>query len=118
MFEKDLRIALLLDYYGEVLDGHTRDVMQSYYDDDLSLAEVAEGEGISRQGVLHIVRKGQKELLFLEEKLGVAKRSRELEAVGKTLLEVAERLRSSPDGDARICAGTLTEAAGLINNKL
>ena len=44
MFEKDMRFAYLADFYGELLDEHTRAVIMAYYDDDLSLAEIAEDE--------------------------------------------------------------------------
>ena len=40
MFEKNMRIAYLLDFYHDVLDEHTAAVMKSYYNDDLSLAEI------------------------------------------------------------------------------
>ena len=59
MFEKNLKLAYLLDFYGDVLDEHTRGVMKAYYDDDLSLSEIAEGVGISRQGVRHVIKKGE-----------------------------------------------------------
>ena len=93
MFEKNLKFALLTDYYGELLDEHTRAVMRAYYDDDLSLSEIAEGLGISRQGVRHVVKKGEEQLEFYEEKLGLAKLYCELD-------ETADRIRellSSPD---------------------
>ena len=44
MFEKNLKLAYLLDFYGDVLDEHTKSVMKAYYDDDLSLAEIAVNE--------------------------------------------------------------------------
>ena len=69
MFQKDMKNAYLLDFYGEVLDEHTRSILRAYYEDDLSLAEIAEDEGISRQGVRHIIKKGEEQLLFLEDKL-------------------------------------------------
>ena len=47
MFEKNMRLAFLLDFYADVLDEHTRNIMRAYYHDDLSLAEIAEDEGIS-----------------------------------------------------------------------
>ena len=72
MFEKNMGISYLLDFYGDVLDEHTHEVMTAYYDDDLSLAEVASLVGISRQGVRHIIKKGEEQLTFLEEKLGLA----------------------------------------------
>ena len=92
MFEKDLKIAYLLDFYGDVLDEHTHEVMTAYYDDDLSLAEIAEGEGISRQGVRHIIKKGEEEILFLESKLALAKRHEELLSVCASLSDIKERL--------------------------
>ena len=69
MFEKNMHFAYLLDLYGEVLDEHSRDVMRAYYEDDLSLSEIAEGENISRQGVRHIIKKSEEELTFLDSKL-------------------------------------------------
>ena len=85
MFEKNMGISYLLDFYGEVLDEHTHEVMTAYYDDDLSLAEVASLVGISRQGVRHIIKKGEEQLVFLEEKLGLA-------AYHQDLSEIADRL--------------------------
>ena len=72
MFEKNLQIAYLLDFYGDVLQEKVRRVMESYYNEDLSLAEIALGEDISRQGVRHLIKKGEEELFFLEERLGLA----------------------------------------------
>ena len=78
MFEKNLKLAYLLDFYGDVLDDHTRGVMKAYYDDDLSLSEIAEGVGISRQGVRHVIKKGEEQLTFLEERLGLAEHYEEM----------------------------------------
>ena len=55
MFEKNLKIGYLLDFYGEALPRRTHDVLDGYYGEDLSLGEIAEAMGISRQGVRHIV---------------------------------------------------------------
>ncbi len=72
MFEKDMTIGLLLDFYGDVLTAHTRSLLLMYYAEDLSLSEIAEAEGISRQGVRAAIKKGEEELRFLETKLGLA----------------------------------------------
>ena len=98
MFEKNLRLAYLLDFYGDVLDEHTRTVMKAYYDDDLSLAEVALGVGISRQGVRHVIKRGEEQLLFLEERLGLA-------AESEARQEAVTRLSSVHDSLAE-CHGT------------
>ena len=74
MFEKNLRIGYLLDFYGDVLPDRKREVLDYYYNDDLSLAEIAEEIGISRQGVRDIIKKAEDQLLFYEEKLGLAAR--------------------------------------------
>ena len=89
MFEKNMKIAYLIDFYEDLLDEHVSSVMRAYYDDDLSLAEVAEGEGISRQGVRHLIKRGEDALEFYESKLGLAKRHEELEAVSASLLRMA-----------------------------
>ena len=88
MFEKDLSVGFLLDFYGSVLSEHTRSLLTLYYSEDLSLAEIAADAGISRQGVRQAIKKGEEELRFLEEKLGLA-------AQFGALQEMAERLRSA-----------------------
>ncbi len=92
MFEKNMKIAYLIDFYEDLLDPHVRTVMRAYYDDDLSLAEIAEGEGISRQGVRHLIKKGEEEILFLESNLSLAKRHEELLSVCASLSKVGARL--------------------------
>ncbi len=94
MFAKNLRFAYLLDFYGSVLDEHTEAVMKAYYDDDLSLAEVAEGVGISRQGVRHIIKRGEDQLDFLEERLGLAKSHDELADIISSLEDIKNALDS------------------------
>ena len=74
MFEKNLELGYLLDFYGELLSERKRTVMDMYYNEDLSLAEVAAEIGISRQGARDIIKKSEEELLFFEEKLGLAQR--------------------------------------------
>lgn len=71
---KDLHISYLLDFYGDVLTDKQREVMVQYYDDDLSLAEIAENFGITRQGVRDSIKRGESILLDLEDKVGFAKR--------------------------------------------
>ncbi len=74
MFEKNLNMGYLLDFYGEVLTERKREVLGFYYNDDLSLAEIAAELGISRQGVRDIIKKAEDELVFLEEKLHLAEK--------------------------------------------
>ena len=92
MFEKNMRIAYLLDFYEDLLDPHIREVMRAYYDDDLSLAEIASGEGISRQGVRHLIKKGEESLEFFESKLALVERHEELEAACESLIKLGDKL--------------------------
>ena len=90
MFEKDLKIAYLLDFYGEVLTERKKEVLDMYYNEDLSLAEIAEQIGISRQGVRELIKKAEEELYFLEEKLELAGRMSALRKHADTMVSIAE----------------------------
>ncbi len=79
MFEKNLEMGYLLDFYGDVLPERRRDIMDLYYNDDLSLAEIAEQMGITRQAVRDCIKKTETELSFYEEKLGLRRRMTEAE---------------------------------------
>ena len=68
---KDLKFASLLDIYGGVLTDKQREMLELYYNEDLSLSEIAANEGISRQGVRDSIKRGEEALLELEEKIGV-----------------------------------------------
>ena len=74
MFTKDLSIAYLLDFYGDVLSNRKRQVLDDYYNNDLSLSEIAQDLGISRQGVRELIKKAEEELNFYEQKLHLAQR--------------------------------------------
>ena len=90
MFEKDLKKAYLLDVYGDVLTNRKKEVLDMYYNEDLSLAEIAEQIGISRQGVRDMIKKGEEELIFLEEKLHLAERLSDLRKHCDSLLEATK----------------------------
>ena len=71
-------LALLFDYYGDLLTSKQRDYCDLYYNQDFSLAEIAEQAGISRQGVHDALTHAESALLGFEKVLGCAKRDREL----------------------------------------
>ena len=73
-------MSYLLDFYGDVLTEKHRDVMEQYYNDDLSLSEIADNAGITRQGVRDSIKRAECILLDLEAKIGWAGRYRELGA--------------------------------------
>ena len=114
MFAKNLKISYLLDFYGAVLDEHTKAIMESYYNDDLSLAEIASEEGLSRQGVRHIIKRGEEQLSFLEERLGLASDHEKLKGYTERLSEFKSRLESKGDSDG---ARLIEEVIEHITNK-
>jgi predicted DNA-binding protein YlxM (UPF0122 family) len=69
-----LEQSLLYDFYGELLTEHQRKAYEAYLFEDLSLAEIAEEQGISRQGVHDMVKRSRKTLQDYEDKLGLVKR--------------------------------------------
>ena len=71
---KDLKVSLLLDFYGNLLPEKQLDMMEQYYGDDLSLSEIAENAGITRQGVHDNIKRAANELKEYEEKLGLLKK--------------------------------------------
>lgn len=66
---KNLEIAILLDFYGGLLTEKQRDMIDLYYNEDLSLGEIAQHRNITRQGVRDSIKRGEEYLLELEEKL-------------------------------------------------
>ena len=115
MFEKNMRLAYLLDFYGDALDERTSGIMRAYYEDDLSLAEIADGENISRQGIRHIIKKGEEQLDFLETKLGLAAHYNELEDAIEKLTRVAENIKAGKDKECSLEA--IFEVITTIQNK-
>lgn len=65
---KNLYISSLLDVYGEFLSEKQRKITEHYFNDDLSLSEIAENEGVTRQGVSDLIRRTETQLESYEEK--------------------------------------------------
>lgn len=71
---KNLNISLLMDFYGQLLTDKQLAALEYYYNDDLSLAEIADEMNISRQGVRDFIKRGEKQLDDFEQKLGLSGR--------------------------------------------
>ncbi|MBP5270016.1 MAG: DNA-binding protein [Clostridia bacterium] len=80
MFEKDVTIGYLLDFYGELLTERKRQVLDLYYNCDLSLSEIADELGISRQAVRELASRAGAELKEFEQKLKAAEKFRIIDA--------------------------------------
>lgn len=88
--EKNLKMALLLDCYCAMLTDKQRDVIDLYYNEDLSLAEIAEHENITRQGVRDSIKRGEQTLCRMEKALGLAEKSAELSRLADEIGRLAE----------------------------
>ena len=66
--------TMLFDFFGELLTDKQREYFDLHYNEDLSLAEIALSEGISRQGVWDIIRRAEKSMRRFEEKTGLVAR--------------------------------------------
>ena len=83
---KDLNKIYLIDTYSSMLTETQRDMLELYYYEDLSLGEIAENAGISRQGVRDAIKRGEAAIDELEQQLGFAQKHQEL-------LKLTERIR-------------------------
>lgn len=95
---KNLDFVLLLDCYGSLLTDRQRTLLEGYYDEDLSLSELAEPLGISRQAVHDSIRRGERQLEAYEAQMGIAARlmaARALfEEIGQYSMSLPEPQRS------------------------
>lgn len=95
MSTKDLSIGFLFDFYGELLSDRQKNMFDLYYNEDLSLAEIAEQVGITRQGVRDTVKKVEEQLLSFEDKLGLATRFREISKKCDLVTKKLEKIKDS-----------------------
>lgn len=90
-YNKNVNISLLIDFYGDMLSQKQREAMELYYNEDLSLAEVADITGLTRPGVRDRLVKSENILRNLEDKLGLLRRfdemSREISEISLLLEE-------------------------------
>ena len=83
--EKNLKLAKLFDIYGGLLSKNQQEVYSDYLNNDLTLSEVAENRGITRQAVKDVVIKVEQKLAGFENKLGLSKRIDDLQSELKFL---------------------------------
>ena len=72
--EKRAEISMLFDFYSALLTPRQKQIAEMYYAEDMSLSEIAEETGITRQGVRDALKKAENQLFDTEEKLGLVKR--------------------------------------------
>lgn len=92
---KNLKITFLLDFYGDMLTDKQRDVVEAYYNEDLSLAEIASDRDITRQGVRDAIKRAEQQLLEMEDRLGLAKRFQGMQDALRDICDCALRIQEA-----------------------
>lgn len=108
--------AMLLDFYGELLTDKQRECFDLHYNEDLSLSEIAEQSGISRQGVWDNIRRAQAALDEMEEKTGLVRRFSKIDSALELLHRQIEELCQSTDGHANELARAALRTVRSIDN--
>ena len=78
---KNLKVSYLLDFYGNLFSEKQREILEMYYQEDMSLSEIASVTDMTRQGVYDNIKRGEKEILSLETKLKLMDRFLEISKV-------------------------------------
>ncbi len=89
---KDLEITILLDFYGDMLTPKQREFLDFYYNEDLSLAEIAANVGITRQGVRDSIKRAECQLFDMEQRLGLVARFKEVKKGLEEITECANKI--------------------------
>lgn len=99
--EKNVKISMLNQFYGKLLTQKQYEIIDDYYNNDLSLSEIAENNHITRQAVRDILKKGEKKLFEYEEKLMFMKRTLNQEKKIKKVLSELTKIQKN-DSDKEI----------------
>ena len=94
MKNQTYRMTMLFDFYGEVLTPRQKEFFDLYYNEDLSLAEIAENYGISRQGVRDVIVRAEAIMTDLEDKTGLMKRFMLMQQLVQAILDAAEKIQT------------------------
>ncbi|MDT8716447.1 putative DNA-binding protein [Clostridium sp. 19966] len=89
--------SLLLDFYGSLLTDKQFNILDMYYNENLSLAEISEITSTSRQAIHDIIKRCNKQLTAYEEKLKLIKNSKEIKKLKKSSFELLDKLEQIED---------------------
>ena len=109
MKNQTYRMTMLYDFYGELLTERQQEFYDLYYNEDLSLAEIAENYGITRQGVRDIIVRAEATLQEVEDKTGLIRRYYKMESSAEELREILDGMlqinldRFQDDGLQALC---------------
>ena len=112
MKNQTFRMTMLFDFYGELLTDRQKEFYDLYYNEDLSLSEIAENYGISRQGVRDVIVRAENYMTEIEDKTGLIKRFMQLQPAAEQIKQL--NFRRYEDRQLEELAGVIeAEAAAL-----
>ena len=110
MKRNTLDMALLFDFYGELLTEKQQTLFDLYYNQDFSLGEIAENEGISRQGVHDAIARAEQQLCAFEERMHCVERARQMQTAVSRIQAQTAVLAASQDPAVQAAATKIQSA--------
>ena len=122
MKNQTYRMTMLYDFYGELLTERQKEFFDLYYNEDLSLAEIAENSGISRQGVRDVIVRAEGVMQEIEDKTGLIRRFVAMKDNLDKIQQAAEELhlinyRQYESSDIDRCVKRITEAVDALKER-
>ncbi len=109
-------LTMLLDYYGDLLTDKQREYFDLHYNQDLTLAEIGEMNGISRQGVWEIVRRAEATMRNIDERTGLVSRRKERRNALKVIDSALKPLVNHADAAVSDAARRSLDALKALDN--
>ena len=106
------RMAMLYDFYGDLLTDRQKEFYDLYYNEDLSLAEIAENYGITRQGVRDVIVRAEAYLTEIEDKTGLIRRFHTMQGQLREVADCAGKILAL--NDAKLGSDELEALAGRV----
>ena len=94
MKNQTYRMTMLFDFYGEILTQRQKEFFDLYYNEDLSLGEIAENCGISRQGVRDVIVRAEAAMREIEDKTGLIRRFMQMQPKIAAIEEAAQQIKT------------------------
>ena len=94
MKNQTYRMTMLFDFYGEILTQRQKEFFDLYYNEDLSLGEIAENCGISRQGVRDVIVRAEAAMQEIEDKTGLIRRFMKMQPKIAAIEEAAQQIKT------------------------
>ena len=122
MKNQAFRMALVFDFYGDMLTDRQKEFFDLYYNEDLSLSEIAENYGITRQGVRDVIVRAEGIMQELEDKTGIIRRFQRMQEQFSDIERAADGILAinsehSYDSDIETLATEIKDAVSLMKQE-